>query len=134
MNVCVCGGGGVLIPIQKIPSKICANECIFFQKMSQHTYIPGGRGVSKTIYALFCRILSQQTFTHSRTWIFFSNLRTFLSNFVATDVYALLFKSLPRVFFPILVWAKIRVPLLWRHLVAKLQLMQVAPSGGQFCN
>ena len=28
-----------------------------------------------------------------------SHLRTFLSNFVATDVYALLLKSLPRVFF-----------------------------------
>ena len=34
-----------------------------------------------------------------RTWIFSLNLRTFLSNYVATDVYALLLKSLPIVFF-----------------------------------
>ena len=41
------------------------------------------------IYALFCR--------------FFGDLRTFLSNFwgFATDVYALLLKSLPRLLFPI---------------------------------
>ena len=40
------------------------------------------------------------------------HLRTFLSNFVATDVYALSLKSLPGVFFPFLVWAKFWVALL----------------------
>ena len=40
------------------------------------------------------------------------HLRTFLSNFVATDVYALFLKSLPGVFFPFFVWANFWVALL----------------------
>ena len=40
------------------------------------------------------------------------HLRTFLLNFVATDVYALSLKSLPGVFFPFLVWANFWVVLL----------------------
>ena len=40
------------------------------------------------------------------------HLRTFLSNFAVTDVYALSLKSLPGVFFPFLVWAKFWVALL----------------------
>ena len=53
-------------------------------------------------------------FVESR--FFFSHISALLlSNFVATDVYALslkFLKSLPAVFFPYLVWAKFWVPLL----------------------
>ena len=44
-----------------------------------------------------------------------SNIRTFLSNFVATDVYALLLKSYPEDFRPILSWASSN-PILGRNL------------------
>ena len=66
---------------------------------------------------IFCRILSHFSIGHFPT-----DLRIILSHFVAKEVYALLLKSLPRVFFslpgrampgvffPFLVWAKIWVP------------------------
>ena len=44
-----------------------------------------------------------------------SNIRTFLSNFVATDVYALLLKSYPEDFRPILSWASSN-PILGQNL------------------
>ena len=51
------------------------------------------------------------------------HLRTFLSNFVATDVYALSLKSLPGVFFPFLVWAKFWVALL-HHMNSSYKLLK----------
>ena len=50
-----------------------------------------------------------------QTWIFFLDLRTFLSNFVPTDVNALLLKSYPEDFRPILSWVSSN-PILGRNL------------------
>ena len=66
-----------------------------------------------TIYCMKHLILPQTNTFFVSPGCFSSNLRTFLSNFVATDVYALsikFLKSLPAVFFPFLVWAKFWVP------------------------
>ena len=58
-------------------------------------------------YASVYWFFSRQTFTYFPT-----NLCINLSNFVATDVYALLLKSNPGDFCPIQSWAKIWVPVL----------------------
>ena len=76
----------------------------FFTKtLSWTTFVhfsnPGAKNPSLDeflgIYALCCRI--------------FGDLCTFWSNFVATDIYALLLKSYPEDFRPILSWAEIWV-------------------------
>ena len=65
---------------------------------------------------------------------FSSNLRTFLSNFVATDVYALLLKSYPEDFRPILSWAEIWVtPLVYeRYLTLRVYSINTSSNCFEF--
>lgn len=67
-----------------------------------------------TIYCMKHIFVLKLTF-FCQTWIFFLDLRTFLSNFVPTDVNALLLKSYPEDFRPILSWASSN-PILGRNL------------------
>ena len=67
-----------------------------------------------TIYCMKHIFVLKLTF-FCQTWIFFLDLRTFLSNFVPTDVNALLLKSYPEDFRPILSWVSSN-PILSRNL------------------
>ena len=73
-----------------------------------------------TIYCMKHIFVLKLTF-FCQTWIFFLDLRTFLSNFVPTDVNALLLKSYPEDFRPILSWASSN-PILGRNLSSTPEL------------
>ena len=75
-----------------------------------------------TIYCMKHIFVLKLTF-FCQTWIFFLDLRTFLSNFVPTDVNALLLKSYPEDFRPILSWASSN-PILGRNLSSTPDVVQ----------
>ena len=83
---------GVYIPIFKRPGVfICCRTVSLHQAGDLTCWI--------AIFQIWGGIVSNVLCSHTGDF-FPSHLRTFLSNFVATGVYALSLKSLPAVFFP----------------------------------